>query len=183
MSIEAELGTAEAVTEGEDTSILVTVTDLDIGEIAPPVEEVVEEATVEEDKPISLDIDEQGNIVLTLRGLRIGDLVVTVTLRALTDSLEVYQVEEVTMNPEDVFASDVQGEAEEGEAEATEAVDENVEPEVVVDENAEPEVVVDENAEPEQEVATENAEPEVVVDENAEVVEDNAEEPNVAPEV
>ena len=153
MSIQAELGTAEAIVENGETTILTTVTDLEIGEVAPSVEEVVETEATDEAKPISLDVDENGNIVLTLRGLRIGDLVVTVTLRALTDSLEVYQVEQVTMEPEDVFASDDPGEAEEAEQEAADAAAEEAE----VEADAETEA-----AEAEAEVDTETAEAEEV---------------------
>jgi len=52
---------------------------------------------------------------------------VTVTLRALTDNLDVYQVEEVAMQPEDVFSSDDPGEAVEAEKEAADAAAEEAE--------------------------------------------------------
>jgi hypothetical protein len=145
LSVDAELGTAIASVEGDETVILTTVTNLEIGEVVPQVEgETAEEVVVEEEKSISLDFDEAGNIILILRELKIGDLTVNVKLRALTDTLETYQVEEVTVDPEDVF------DASSDESATEEVVEEPAsELEVVEEPASEPEVVEEPASEPE----------------------------------
>jgi hypothetical protein len=119
------------VTDGE-AQYLTTVTSLAVGEVS----EDADVENVDAENAISLNVDEDGNTILTIPGLQVGDMKVTVVLRAI-DGLEVYQVQEITVEPEEVFEpeSDDSGEVTEAETEAADAEAEVTEE--VADANAE----------------------------------------------
>jgi len=100
LNVEVNLGIAEATTadEGQEPIILTTVTGLEI--TAPTTEP---ETEVDTSNLITLQRNEAGNFILRIPNLKVGDLVVNVILRALTEKLDIYQVEEVTIAPADVF--------------------------------------------------------------------------------
>ncbi|BAP57429.1 hypothetical protein THII_3132 [Thioploca ingrica] len=100
LNVEVNLGIAEATTadEKQEPIILTTVTGLEI--TAPTTEP---ETEVDTSNLITLQRNEAGNFILRIPNLKVGNLVVNVILRALTEKLDIYQVEEVTIAPEDVF--------------------------------------------------------------------------------
>jgi hypothetical protein len=100
LNVEVNLGIAEATTADEEQEpiILTTVTGL---EITTPTTEPG--AEIDTSNLITLQRNEAGNFILRIPNLKVGDLVVNVILRALTERLDIYQVEEVTVAPADVF--------------------------------------------------------------------------------
>lgn len=131
VNIDAELGVAEATVVNGETQILTTVTGVEMNEVS----EDVDAENINTEETINLDVDEDGNVSLTIPNLQIGDLTVNVKLRALTDALDVYQVQEVTVAPEEVFVPEAETQPEEP------VVEESVAEEPVAEEPAEEPVV------------------------------------------
>ncbi|NJO15465.1 MAG: hypothetical protein HC877_06875 [Thioploca sp.] len=119
LNVKVEFGVAEATTADEEQEpvILTTVTGLEI--TAPTI---APEAEVDTSNLITLQQDETGNFILRIPNLKVGDLVVNVILKALTETLDIYQVEEVTIAPEKVFNNE--DSTEEAAVETTEPSDE-----------------------------------------------------------
>jgi hypothetical protein len=120
LNVEVNLGIAEATTTDEEQEpiILTTVTGLEI--TAPTTEP---EAEVDTSNLITLQRNEAGNFILRIPNLKVGNLVVNVILRALTEKLDIYQVEEVTIAPEDVFNNEDSTTVEEDDDATEEAVE------------------------------------------------------------
>ncbi len=119
LNVKVEFGVAEATTADEEQEpvILTTVTGLEI-----TVPTIAPEAEVDTSNLITLQQDETGNFILRIPNLKVGDLVVNVILKALTETLDIYQVEEVTIAPEKVFNNE--DSTEEAAVETTEPSDE-----------------------------------------------------------
>jgi hypothetical protein len=103
LNVQVELGVAEATTTDEEQEpvILTTVTGLEMN--AATTQPGTE---VDTNNLITLQQSEAGNFILRIPNLKVGNLVVNVILRALTEKLDIYQVEEVTVAPEEVFNND-----------------------------------------------------------------------------
>jgi hypothetical protein len=100
-NVQVELGVAEATTPDKEPVILTTVTGLEMNAATTQPGTKVNTKNL-----ITLQLNKAGNFILRIPHLKVGDLVVNLILRALTDKLDVYQVEEVTIAPKDVFNND-----------------------------------------------------------------------------
>ena len=109
LNVKVELGVAEATTADEEQEpvILITVTGLEMDTATTKPSTKVNTNSL-----ITLQLNKAGNFILRIPNLRVGDLMVNVILRALTEKLDIYQVEEVTIAPKEVFNNDDSAEVE-----------------------------------------------------------------------